>query len=161
MIRKSALRSLRFGGRQVGYYKHSDARVRNSRKASRRTPGNLLRVESQSKTLHAYRIVSRTSRGVPFEFPTAAGPHRLRMGSGCRGCGKRYGAQLSARVGRVVLEGSGGNASQHARPLHSTLEGAYRTGVGYGLALEGASSADLVKSVIANSEPAARKGKVA
>lgn len=33
--------------------------------------------------------------------------------------------------------------------------------VGYGLSLEGASSADLVKSKQSNSEPAARKGKVA
>src|SRR5712671_3606783 len=33
--------------------------------------------------------------------------------------------------------------------------------VGYGLSLEGASAADLVKSMQANSEPAARKGKVA
>ena len=33
--------------------------------------------------------------------------------------------------------------------------------VGYGLSLEGASSADLVKSMRAKSEPVAQKGKVA
>ena len=33
--------------------------------------------------------------------------------------------------------------------------------VGYGLSLEGASSADLVKSIKAKSEPVARKGKSA
>jgi len=33
--------------------------------------------------------------------------------------------------------------------------------VGYGLSLEGASAADLVKSIQAKTEPAAQKGKVA
>jgi hypothetical protein len=33
--------------------------------------------------------------------------------------------------------------------------------VGYGLSLEGASAADLVKSMQAKSEPSAKKGKVA
>ena len=46
------------------------------------------------------------------------------MGSGCRGCTKRDSAQTGAGIGRVVLEGSGSDAPQHARSLHSAAKGA-------------------------------------
>ena len=49
-----------------------------------------------------------------------------RMGSGCRSCAERYGAQPCARTRRVVPESSGSDAPQHAHPLYSALEGAHR-----------------------------------
>src|SRR6476469_3437005 len=47
------------------------------------------------------------------------------MGSRGRSRAERQGAQSGAGTGRAVLEGSGSDASRHAYPLHSTIEGAH------------------------------------
>ena len=86
------------------------------------------------------------------------------MVSGYRSSAERSSAQSSAGLGRVVLEGAGSDAAQHARALHSfihPLKERIVREVGYGLSLEGASAADLVKSMPVKSEPVAQKGKVA
>src|SRR5579862_5882409 len=52
------------------------------------------------------------------------------MGSSCRSCAKRQGAQPCAGVGCGVPEGPRSDAPGHTRPLYSTLEGAHRAGSG-------------------------------
>src|SRR4029077_18007962 len=47
------------------------------------------------------------------------------MGSRGRSRAGRQGAWSGAGTGRAVLEGSGSDASRHAYPLHSTIEGAH------------------------------------
>src|SRR6476619_6216692 len=47
------------------------------------------------------------------------------MGSRGRSRAERQGAQSGAGTGRAVLKGSGSDASRHAYPLHSTIEGAH------------------------------------
>jgi hypothetical protein len=58
---------------------------------------------------------------------------------------------------------SGNHTPQHARTLYfiQPLKESIVREVGYGLSLEGASAADLVKSMQAKREPVAQKGKVA
>src|SRR3984893_13062398 len=48
------------------------------------------------------------------------------MGSGCRSCAERQGAQPGAGIGRAVPEGSGSDTSQHPRAFHPALEGTHR-----------------------------------
>src|SRR5205807_1035040 len=48
------------------------------------------------------------------------------MGSGCRSCADRQGAQSSTGIGRDLLEGSGSNTAQHTRTLHAALERTHR-----------------------------------
>ena len=64
-------------------------------------------------------------------------------------------------LAELYLEGSGGDPTKHTHPLHSTVEGAHRARSWLRIVAEGASSADLVKSMRAKSESVARKGKVA
>jgi len=64
-------------------------------------------------------------------------------------------------IGEVVLEGSRSDPPQYARTFIQPLKERIVREVGYGLSLEGASAADLVKSMQVKSEPVAQKGKVA
>jgi hypothetical protein len=102
---------------------------------------------------------SGVSANVPAQPTAGHGANRARMGSGCGGCAERYGAAPSTALGQVVLEGSRSDPPQYARTFHSK-ERIVRE-VGYGLSLEGASAADLVKSMRAQNEAVAQKGKVA
>jgi hypothetical protein len=71
---------------------------------------------------------TRSSRGVPAQSTAAAGAHRIRMGSRCRGRTERQGSGKGSGTGRFVLAGSGSDAPEYAHSLHSTTEGAHRAG---------------------------------
>src|SRR4029077_12678041 len=71
---------------------------------------------------------SRSSRGVPAQSTAVAGTYRVRMGSRGRGSTERQGSGTRSRTGRFVPAGSGSNPPEHAHSLHSTTQGAHRSG---------------------------------
>ena len=80
------------------------------------------------------------------------------MGRGCRSCpnGKASSARESAELYLKAPEVTRRNTRIHfIQPLKERIV----REVGYGLSLEGASSAALMKSIQAKNEPVARKGK--
>src|SRR5262252_7715170 len=79
-------------------------------------------------TTWSYRAGPARAEAFLLHPQAAGGAYRARMGSGCRGCAEREGAQSGAGTGRAVCEGAGSDAPQHARALHSTAEGAHRAG---------------------------------
>ena len=60
--------------------------------------------------------------------PAADSAYRVRMGSGCRSCGERKGAQPRARTGRSLPQSARSDAPQHPRALHLSIEGAHCAG---------------------------------
>jgi hypothetical protein len=97
------------------------------------------------------------SNGVPLNFTARDdGAYRIRMGSRCP---EWSGRQSSARISRLVPENSGSDAPQHARAFIQPLKERIVREVGYGLSLEGASAADLVKSMKVKSESVTQKRK--
>src|SRR6476620_8643927 len=71
---------------------------------------------------------SRSSRGVPAQSTAAAGTYRIRMGSRGRGSTEWQGSGTRSRTGRFVPAGTGSNPPEHAHSLHSTTQGAHRSG---------------------------------
>src|SRR5260370_37088341 len=70
----------------------------------------------------------RSSRGIPAQSTAAVGAYRIRMGSRGRGSTERQGSGTRSGTGRFVPAGSGSDAPEYAHSLHSTVEGAHRSG---------------------------------
>src|ERR1700674_1768168 len=89
---------------------------------------------------------SRPSRGIPAQSTAAAGAHRLRMGSRGRGRTARKGNSTRSGTGRFVPKAP--EVTRRNTRIHfiQPLKERIVREVGYGLSLEGASSAALVKS---------------
>ena len=70
-------------------------------------------------------------------------------------------SRARARIGGDIPAGAGSDAPRHAHPFIQPLKERIVREVGYGLSLEGASSAALIKSKQVKAQPSAEKGKVA
>jgi hypothetical protein len=103
----------------------------------------------------------RTSGSVPAQSATSSGACRIRIGSCRRSRAEREAVSRTRELADLYLrppEATRRNTRVHF--IHPLKERLVRE-VGYGLSLEGASAADLVKSMQAKSGPVAQKGKVA